>query len=81
VTGTMRLPMPFATGERTMSSRTARLSRMQRGQSMVEYTIICAVLVAAMFAPLPNDTESAAQKLCDALRQTYSALSFFFSLP
>lgn len=65
-----------------MSSRTrCRQSKMQRGQSMAEYTIICAVLVAALFMPLPNDTKSAAQKLCDVLRQTYSALSFFLSLP
>lgn len=58
-----------------------RLPGLQRGQSMVEYAIICAVLTVALFAPLPGDQMSAAQKLADALRQTYWALSYFFSLP
>ena len=50
---------------------------------MVEYAIICAVLTVALFAPLPGDANhmSAAQKLADALRQAYWALSYFFSLP
>lgn len=48
---------------------------------MVEYAIICTVLTLALFAPLPGDQMSAAQKLADALRQAYWALSYFFSLP
>lgn len=65
-----------------MSSRIPdRLAGTQRGQSTTEYIIGCAVLVLALFAPLPPDQTSNAQRLAEALRQSYIALSYFLSLP
>jgi Flp pilus assembly protein TadG len=59
----------------------ARLA--QRGQSMVEYAVICAVLCIALFVPVPgsNPSMAAGQMLADALRQMYRALSYTMSLP
>ena len=57
------------------------LAGAQRGQSMVEYAALCAILAVVLFAPIPGDTMSVGQKLADALRQSYKALSFFLSLP
>jgi Flp pilus assembly pilin Flp len=54
----------------------------QRGQSMVEYVVICSLLALALFAPIPGEqNRTAAQMLADAVRQAYSSLSFFLSLP
>lgn len=65
-----------------MCSRThSRPPGMQRGQSMVEYAVICTVLVLALFTPIPGQQMTAAQMLANALRQSYSALSYFLSLP
>jgi Flp pilus assembly protein TadG len=58
-----------------------RLPGAQRGQSMVEYAIVCTVFAVALFAPVPGSQMSAAQMLADALRKSYKALSFFLSLP
>jgi hypothetical protein len=49
----------------------------QRGQSTIEYTIICAVLVGCLFA---LDTP-AGKELTDAIRNFYHDLTFFISLP
>ena len=49
----------------------------QRGQSMTEYTIICAVLVVCLFA---FDTP-AGKELTDAIRNFYQDLTLFISLP
>ncbi len=48
---------------------------------MVEYLVICAVLALALFAPFGSSQETAAQMLANRLRDFYSALSFFLSLP
>ena len=53
----------------------------QRGQSMVEYAVVCALFGLVLFVPLPGSQMSVAQLLADALRKSYSALSFFLSLP
>jgi hypothetical protein len=60
-----------------------RLPSRQRGQSLVEYAVLCVVFGAALFLPIPGSQPSmtAGQMLADALRQFYSALSFFLSLP
>jgi len=58
-----------------------RLTGGQRGQSMVEYLVVCSALALALFAPIPGYQETAAQLLADRLRDFYSALSFFLSLP
>lgn len=57
--------------------------RAQLGQSMVEYAVLCVVLCAALFTPVPgsNPSMTAGQMLADAMRQMYKALSFFLSLP
>jgi hypothetical protein len=55
----------------------------QRGQSMVEYVVLCAVFGLVLFLPVPGSQPSvtAAQMLANALRSFYSAVSFFLSLP
>jgi len=59
-----------------------RFAGAQRGQSTTEYIIGCAVLVLALFAPMPPDFQkSNAEQLADALRQSYFALSYFLSVP
>lgn len=49
--------------------------RGQRGQSLVEYTIICAVLAVCLFGT------PVGKMLTDALRNFYGSLIFFLSLP
>ena len=67
---------------RTLSSKArGSLRRAQLGQSMVEYVIISLVLVAALLLPLPGFQESACQLLCDSIRNFYSSLTLFISLP
>jgi hypothetical protein len=60
-----------------------RLPGAQRGQSMIEFTILCAVFVVALFVPIPGQQPpvTAGQMLADRLRDFYSALSYFLSLP
>jgi len=53
----------------------------QRGQSMIEYVVICAVLAAALFVPIPGTQKSAGQLLADSVGGLYSSLTFFLSLP
>jgi Flp pilus assembly pilin Flp len=50
---------------------------LQRGQSTVEYVVICVVLAAALFA----SQSSVGQQLTQAIRAFYADLTFFFSLP
>lgn len=57
------------------------LRRRQSGQSMVEYAVIGTILVSALFFPLPGSQETVSQLLCDAIRNFYSSLSLFLSLP
>jgi Flp pilus assembly pilin Flp len=47
----------------------------QRGQAMVEYAIICAVLAVCLFGT------PVGKLLTDALRNFYGSLIFFLSLP
>jgi len=63
--------------------RTARISprRTQLGESTVAYTSMCVALVAALLIPLPGSQETVSQLLCDAIRNFYSSLSLFISLP
>ncbi len=61
--------------------RMAGLAGGQHGQSMVEYLVMCIALVFALFTRVPGTQETAAQMLADRLRDMYSALSFFLSLP
>ncbi len=51
------------------------------GQSMTEYAVICAALAAALLLPMPGSQQTAAQLLCDSIRDFYSSLTLFISLP
>jgi hypothetical protein len=60
---------------------TRRTRRRQSGQSMTEYAVLCAVLGAALFLPIPGQNMAAGQFLAAMLQQMYSSLSYFLSLP
>jgi hypothetical protein len=61
-----------------MSSQLNNRARLglQRGQSMTEYMVICAVLVICLFA-----TQPVGQQLAQAIRTFYTDLTLFLSLP
>lgn len=67
----------------TANRRTTILQAAQRGQAMVEYAVICTILTAALFAPIPGDSKGRAvgQLLADSVRAFYAAVTFFVSLP
>jgi hypothetical protein len=76
------IPLPTEIGAPTMKTEPQyRLPGAQRGQSMVEYAVLCVVFGLALFLPVPGHQMSAGQMLADALRNSYKALSFFLSLP
>jgi hypothetical protein len=52
-----------------------RVRHRQRGQSMIEYVIICSVLAVCLFAT------PVGQQLTKALHDFYYYLTFFISLP
>ncbi len=58
---------------RTLNNRVRH--RRQRGQSMIEYVIICSVLAVCLFAT------PVGQQLTKALHDFYYYLTFFISLP
>lgn len=51
------------------------------GQSMTEYAVICAVLAGALLLPMPGSQQTVSQFLCDSIRDFYSYLTLFISLP
>jgi Flp pilus assembly pilin Flp len=57
--------------------------RHQRGQAIVEYTIIGFLLSIALFTPVPGITPSqtAGQLLAGAIRAFYDNVTYFLSLP
>jgi hypothetical protein len=55
--------------------------RRQGGQSMVEYAIICAVLVTALLLPVPPSGQTIGQMLAGSVRAFYADLTMFVSLP
>ena len=57
------------------------LPRNQRGQSMVEYAVICTALVAALFVPIPPTQQAAGELLASKIHNLYAYLTFFISLP
>jgi Flp pilus assembly pilin Flp len=63
------------------SSRSGVVRRRQSGQMMVEYAVIAAVLAGALFAPFPGSQESVSQLLCDSIRNLYTSMTQFVSLP
>lgn len=55
--------------------------RAQRGQSMVEYAVICGLLAVALFAPVPGQGKAVGALLTDAIHTFYANLTNFVSLP
>ncbi|MEF9385753.1 hypothetical protein ACQUJT_08130 [Ralstonia pseudosolanacearum] len=53
-----------------------KLRRSQRGQSALEYTVVCLLVFVALFQGSP----SPAQELADAVRSFYRTLTFYVSL-
>ncbi|HXA36699.1 MAG TPA: hypothetical protein VNW26_10225 [Steroidobacteraceae bacterium] len=51
--------------------------RLQRGQAMIEYAIICSVLAVCLFAA----QSPVGKQLAQAVRDFYADLTFFLSLP
>jgi hypothetical protein len=62
---------------------TGCLRRGLRGQSMVEYVVVCAALAAALFVPLPGSQprQAVGQLLASKIHDLYDNLTFFLSLP
>ena len=60
-----------------MNANIRMLLSRQRGQSMTEYAVICGVLAACLFAA----QSPVGQVLATAIRNFYSDLTFFLSLP
>jgi hypothetical protein len=54
---------------------------VQRGQSIVEYTAIALMLAVALFTPIPGMEQTVGQLLVSKIRELYSNLTFFLSLP
>lgn len=56
--------------------------RTQRGQSMIEYLVVAAAMVSAMFVvDVTTDGKTAAQLLADSIRIFFRGLTYFISLP
>jgi len=49
--------------------------RFRRGQSTLEYSIVCALVFAALFTGSP----SIAQRMADSVRSFYGTLTYFLS--
>lgn len=62
------------------------VKRQSRGQSMVEYLVVCGVLVFILFVPITSFTSDGKGKttvdlLLDALKLAYKKFSYSLSLP
>jgi len=59
----------------------------QRGQSMVEYMVVCAALAAALFVPIQDDPANPGSKrstvkiVLDMFQELYQKTSYSTSLP
>ena len=55
----------------------------QRGQSMIEYTLVAAAVAAALFVPVPGTQppQAAGELLAGKIHDLYSSLTLFLSLP
>lgn len=53
-----------------------KIFRREKGQAMVEYSLVCALVFAALFLGKPSPAES----LLDAVKSFYRSFSFFISL-
>lgn len=59
------------------------LRRCQRGQSTIEYLIVCVALAAALFVPVPGTQppQAVGELLAGKIHDLYGSLTFFLSLP
>lgn len=63
------------------------LDNRQRGQSTLEYAVVCAALAFALFVPItdtpasPGKARTTVQILFDGLRTAYKNISHSISLP
>jgi hypothetical protein len=56
--------------------------RAQRGQTVVEYVVVAAAMVSALFViDVTTDGKTAAQFLADSIRAFFRGLTYFISLP
>jgi Flp pilus assembly pilin Flp len=55
----------------------------QRGQALLEYTVIAVILAASLLAPVPGVTPSqtVGQLVSGKIHDLYDNISFFLSLP
>lgn len=62
-------------------------AQSQRGQSMVEYLVVCAALIGALFVPIqdnpasPGSKRSTIQIILDGFHEAYQKISHSISLP
>jgi len=52
-----------------------------RGQAVAEYLVLCLVLVAVLFMPIPGTGQAAGALLAGKIHDFYTYLTFFLSLP
>ncbi|HJV73498.1 MAG TPA: hypothetical protein VJ654_04700 [Noviherbaspirillum sp.] len=64
----------------SFSLATPKALAMQRGQSSIEYTIVCAALALALGVGIIDDT-SVLHQLIDAFQTAYQRFSYALSLP
>lgn len=57
-----------------------RVGDRQRGQSSLEYVVVCAALVFALGISMADDT-SVLKQLIDGFKTAYEKISFALSLP
>jgi hypothetical protein len=55
----------------------------QRGQSMIEYAVVCVALAVALLVPVPGiqPPQTVGQLLASRVHDLYDSLTFFLSLP
>jgi len=58
-----------------------RLLAPARGQAVAEYLVLCLVLVAVLFMPIPGTGQAAGALLAGKIHDFYTYLTFFLSLP
>lgn len=61
--------------------------RLQRGQAMLEYLVVCAALAFALFYPIrddpasPDKARTTVQIILDGFKRAYQKISYSISLP
>lgn len=69
-----------------MNNLRLRSSCLSKGQSSIEYTIVCAAIAAALFVPIsdsasPGEARSAVRIVLDGFQTAYQKFSHAISLP